>query len=185
VTCATTSTERFQVILRSSLPAFIYAGCALTASVWLCDPSAGDHPSGSARALQPLIDPAVDLTEARAPSGRLFADGFYLTENDRQWCTRHYFSGSEGDATDPRASPALREDLSGLAPAIVITAGFDPLRDEGEAYAEALRRARTRVVLDRAPELIHGFMNMTTVPAARDAALRLAGMLRASLALTK
>ncbi len=140
---------------------------------------------GPAPALQLLIYPAVDLTEARAPSGRLFADGFYLTENDRQWCTRHYFSGSEGDATDPRASPALREDLSGLAPAIVITAGFDPLRDEGEAYAEALRRAGTRVVLDRAPELIHGFMNMTTVPAARDAALRLAGMLRASLALTK
>jgi acetyl esterase/lipase len=140
---------------------------------------------GPAPALQLLIYPAVDLTEARAASGRLFADGFYLTENDRRWCTRHYLSMSEADATDPRASPALAEDLSGLAPAIVITAGFDPLRDEGEAYAEALRKAGTRVVLDRAPELIHGFINMTTVPAARDAALRLAGMMRAGLALTK
>ena len=131
------------------------------------------------------FNPAVDLTEARAASGRLFADGFYLTENDRQWSTRHYFAGDERDPTDPRASPALAEDLSGLAPAIVITAGFDPLRDEGEAYAEALRKAGTRVVLDRAPELIHGFINMTTVPAAREAALRLAGMLRAGLALAK
>jgi acetyl esterase len=137
---------------------------------------------GPAPALQLLIYPAVDLTEARAASGRLFADGFYLTENDRQWCTRHYFSGTERDGTDPRASPALAEDLSGLAPAIVITAGFDPLRDEGEAYGAALRKAGTRVVADRTPELIHGFINMTTVPAARDAALRLAGMVRASLA---
>jgi acetyl esterase len=138
---------------------------------------------GPAPALQLLIYPAVDLTTARAASGRLFAEGFYLTENDRQWAARHYFSGSERDATDPRASPALADDLSGLAPAVVITGGFDPLRDEGEAYAEALRKAGTRVVLDRAPELIHGFINMTMVPAARDASLRLAGILRASLAL--
>jgi acetyl esterase len=136
---------------------------------------------GPSPALQLLIYPTVDLTGARTTSGRLFAEGFYLTENDRQWCTRHYLSGTEG-AADPRASPALG-DLSGLAPAIVITAGFDPLRDEGEVYSETLRKAGTRVVLDRAPGLIHGFINMTTVPAARDAVLRLAAMLRASLAL--
>jgi acetyl esterase len=141
--------------------------------------------AGPAPAVQLLIYPAVDLTDARPPSGRLFSDGFYLTENDRQWCSRHYFSGTEVDATDPRASPALADDLSGLAPAIVITAGFDPLRDEGEAYAEALRKAGGQVVLDRVPELIHGFMNLTAVPAARDAALRLAGMVRASLALAQ
>ncbi len=140
---------------------------------------------GPAPALQLLIYPAIDLTETRSGSGRLFADGFYLTENDRQWSTRHYFSGTERAATDPRASPVRAEDLSGLAPTIVITAGFDPLRDEGEAYAEALRQAGTRVVVDRVPELIHGFINMTTVPAARDAVVRLAGMLRASLAYAK
>ena len=133
-------------------------------------------------ALQLLIYPAADLTDARTASGRLFADGFYLTENDRQWCTRHYFSGS-GEAGDPRASPSLADDLSGLPPAIVITGGFDPLRDEGEEYAAAMREAGVRVVAARVPELIHGFINMTTVPAARDAVLRLAGMVRAGLAL--
>jgi acetyl esterase len=138
---------------------------------------------GPTPVLQLLIYPAVDLTDARAASGRLFAEGFYLTENDRRWCTRRYFSGSERDATDPRASPALADDLSDLAPAVVVTAGFDPLRDDGEAYAGALRKAGNRVVLDRAPELIHGFINMTMVPAARDAALRLAGIVRASLTL--
>ncbi len=140
---------------------------------------------GPLPALQLLIYPAVDLTDARTASGRLFADGFYLTEHDRQWCMRHYFSGAERDATDPRASPALDQDPSPAVPAIVITAGFDPLRDEGEAYAEALRRAGARVAADRLPGLIHAFINMTTVPAARDAMLRLAGMLRAGLALAR
>lgn len=140
---------------------------------------------GPAPALQLLIYPVVDLTDARTASGRLFADGFYLTDHDMQWSTRHYLSGAESDATDPRASPALANDLSGLAPAIVITAGFDPLRDEGEAYAAALRKAGTRVALYRAPELTHAFINMTTVPAARDAALRLAGMVRSGLELAR
>ncbi len=138
---------------------------------------------GPTPVLQLLMYPAVDLTDARTPSGQLFAEGFYLTENDRQWFTRHYLSGGDGDATDPRASPKLADDLGGLAPAIVTTAGFDPLRDEGEAYAAALREAGGRVVVDRMPELIHGFINMTTIPAARDAVLRLAGMVRATLAL--
>jgi acetyl esterase len=144
------------------------------------------HDGGSVPALQLLIYPATDLTDARTASGRLFADGFFLTENDRQWASRHYFAGRpDTDQADVRASPALAEDLSGLAPAVVVTGGFDPLRDEGEAYAEALRRAGTPVVSYRAPELIHGFVNMTTVPAARDATLRLAGMLRASLELAR
>jgi acetyl esterase len=138
---------------------------------------------GPTPSLQVLIYPATDLTDARTASGRLFAEGFFLTENDRQWATRHYFAGADTDPTDFRASPALAEDLSGLAPAIVITGGFDPLRDEGEAYAEALRRAGTSVASYRATELIHGFINMTTVPAARDAVLRLAGMVRAALEL--
>jgi acetyl esterase len=143
------------------------------------------HDGGPAPALQVLIYPATDLTDARTASGLLFADGFFLTENDRRWATRHYFAGPDNNQSDLRASPAFAENLSGLAPAIVVTAGFDPLRDEGEAYAEALRQAGTPVVSYRAPELIHGFINMTTVPAARDATLRLAGMVRASLELAR
>ncbi len=143
------------------------------------------HDGGPTPVLQVLIYPVTNMTEARTESGRLFADGFFLTENDRQWATRHYFAGPDADRSDTRASPALAGDLSGLPPAIVMTAGFDPLRDEGEAYADALRRAGTPVVSYRAPELIHGFINMTTVPAARDAVLRLAGMVRASLELIR
>jgi len=140
---------------------------------------------GPAPALQLLIYPALDLTDARTASGRMFANDFLLTERDLRWCIGHYLSGTEHDPTDPRVSPMLGESLSGQVPAIVITAGFDPLRDEGEAYANALQHAGTRVVLERSPELIHGFLNMTTAPTARDATLRLAGTLRASLALAK
>lgn len=140
---------------------------------------------GPAPALQVLIYPATDLTDARTASGLLFADGFFLTENDRRWATRHYFAGPDKNQSDLRASPAFAENLSDLAPAIVVTAGFDPLRDEGEAYGVALRQAGTPVVSYRAPELIHGFINMTTVPAARDATLRLAGMVRAGLELAR
>jgi acetyl esterase len=138
---------------------------------------------GPSPALQVLIYPGTDLREVSTASGRMFAAGFFLTDNDRRWGVRHYFSGTDTDRSDPRASPALARDLSGLAPAVVLTAAFDPLRDEGEAYAAALRDAGTPVVLHRAPGLIHGFLNMTTIPAARDAALQLAGMVRAGLAL--
>ncbi|WP_435592948.1 alpha/beta hydrolase [Nocardia sp. bgisy118] len=137
---------------------------------------------GPVPALQLLLYPSIDLTEARTTSDELFAEGFYLTDDDRQWCRGHYLSGpGNADGSDSRTSPALAEDLSGLPPAILISAAFDPLRDEDEAYAAALRAAGNRVVLQRAPGLIHGFLNMTVVPSARDAVLQIAGMLRAGL----
>ena len=75
------------------------------------------------------------------------------------------------------------EDLSGLAPAYVATAGFDPLRDEGEAYAKRMRAAGVPVALRRHPGLIHGFANMTAVSrSARAAMSELAGALRMGLA---
>jgi acetyl esterase len=87
------------------------------------------------------------------------------------------------DVNDHRISPLLVDDHSGLPPAYVITAGFDPLRDEGEAYADKLRDAGNKVVLRRFPGLIHGFINMTAQSrSSRDAMVEVAGATRAMLA---
>jgi acetyl esterase len=100
------------------------------------------------------------------------------------WFEANYL-GSPGDANgqDPRASPLLAKDLSGLAPAIVVTAGFDPLRDEGEEYAEALRAAGTPALLRRFPGFVHGFIGAAGVSrACRDAVVEIAGATRAMFA---
>jgi len=134
-------------------------------------------------ALQVLIYPATDFTQRRA-SIELFGEGLFLTGADRSWCQNNYL-GPDAHPSDPRASPLLAENLSGLPPAIVVTAAFDPLRDEGEAYAHTLEAAGTRVVLRRFPGLIHGFINMTPINrAAHDATLEIAAMARAALALS-
>ncbi|HET7902064.1 MAG TPA: alpha/beta hydrolase fold domain-containing protein, partial [Candidatus Nanopelagicales bacterium] len=80
------------------------------------------------------------------------------------------------DRTDPRLSPLCATSLEGLAPALVATAAFDPLRDEGEAYAAALREAGVPTVLRRAPGLVHGYFSMTGVHrASLDESLAVAG----------
>ena len=84
---------------------------------------------------------------------------------------------------DPRAFPLHTPDLSGLPPAYVATAGFDPLRDEGEAYASRLAAAGVPTALRRHPGLIHGFANMTAVSqTSHDAVVEMAGALRMGLA---
>jgi acetyl esterase len=127
---------------------------------------------------QLLIYPAVDTTDRTHPSHELFAEGFFLTRADREWFHDHYLGG--GPHEDPRSLPLGEHALDGLPPAIVVTAAFDPLRDEGEAYASALREAGVPVLLRRFPGLIHGFINMTGVSrASRDATIEIAGALRA------
>ncbi|MGE5694060.1 MAG: alpha/beta hydrolase [Candidatus Sericytochromatia bacterium] len=111
-------------------------------------------------ALQLLLYPWTDMrggTRSRA----LFASGFFLSAHDLDWCREQYLGGSQLDITDPLVSPLLAEDLSGLPPALVVTAGFDVLRDEGEAYAARLRDAGVTVDLRRMSSLIHSFPNFS------------------------
>jgi acetyl esterase len=109
--------------------------------------------------LQWLIYPRTDFT-ARTRSLSLFADGFLLTKADIDWFTEQYLGSSGVDAADPRVSPLLAESLSGLPPALIATAGFDPLRDEGERYAAALLAAGTAVDLRSMGSLTHGFASL-------------------------
>ena len=114
---------------------------------------------GPAPVLQWLIYPRTDFT-APTRSMSLFARGFLLTKRDMDFFESQYLRVSGLDKADPRVSPALAESLSGLAPALVAVAGFDPLRDEGESYAAALRAAGTAVDLRYMGSLTHGFANM-------------------------
>lgn len=139
---------------------------------------------GPAPAFQLLIYPAVDFTK-RHPSRDTFAAGFLLTDEDTIRAERFYFAGG-GDKADPTASPLRAKDLSGLPPAYVVTAGFDPLRDEGEAYAHAMREAGVTVALRREEDLLHGFVNMLGAGArCRQATLDAAHALRAGLRVQK
>jgi len=141
------------------------------------------HDGGPAPALQLLIYPVVDFTRQTGRSRELFGEGFFLTTRDMDWFDGNYLGPAREAALDPRVSPILAQDLSGLARAIVVTAAFDPLRDEGEAYAEAMRAAGTPVILRRFGGLIHAFINLAGVSTrCRDAVMEIAGMTRAAFA---
>ena len=131
-------------------------------------------------AMQALIYPVTDAVGGQRSRDE-FAKGFLLTRADMDWFERHYLP-LETDRSDPRVSVLRAGDLSGLPPAYVATAGFDPLRDEGEAYATRMREAGVPVALRRHPGLIHGFANMTAIShTAKAAMLELSGALRTGL----
>lgn len=125
--------------------------------------------------LQVLIYPVVDLTHT-LPSVERHAVGYLLTRSMMDWFRSHYL----GPNDDRRAvSPMFWPDLRGAAPAIVVTAGYDPLVDEGDRYAERLRAAGTPVRHRRQPSLIHGFLSLAGgVTAARAATDELSGDIR-------
>jgi acetyl esterase len=118
---------------------------------------------------QLLIYPVVDFAGTYR-SRELFGDGYSLRTSDRADFGLCYLTGTGVRPADPRVSPLRDTNLSGAPPAVVITAGFDLLRDEGEAYAAALVDAGNRGSARRMPSLPHGFIHMTGVcPAAREA----------------
>ncbi|MGV0870752.1 alpha/beta hydrolase [Mycolicibacterium sp. XJ879] len=108
--------------------------------------------------LQLLFYPVTDYS-AQTRSKTLFAEGFFLTQHDLDWFSGHYLDGAAVAPTDPRVSPLLTDDLSGLPPALVLTAGFDPLRDEGRQYAQAMRAAGVAVDYREFGSLVHAFAN--------------------------
>ncbi|HET8730753.1 MAG TPA: alpha/beta hydrolase [Moraxellaceae bacterium] len=127
---------------------------------------------------QLLIYPGTDRT-VRRPSHDRFGKGFFLTDEDREWFYSLYLAGDNGLGQDHRVSPLLAHPLPPVAPAVVVTAGFDMLRDEGEAYADHLCAQGVEVELVRVNNLGHGFMNLTGVHQDSElAAIRLARCFR-------
>jgi len=108
---------------------------------------------------QTLIYPQTDAARLTTESHRNFAQGYYLTKSYIEKF-REMYVPDKGSWSDPRVSPLLTRELRGLPPALVITAQFDPLRDEGEAYAQRLRESGVGVRTRRFKGLIHGFLGM-------------------------
>jgi acetyl esterase len=130
---------------------------------------------------QLLIYPVTDCTMT---SGSYVenGEGYMLTADSMDWFVGHYLSGG-ADAKDPRVSPLYADDVSGVAPALVVTAEFDPLRDEGEAYAERLRDAGVDVEVRRFDGQIHGFFQMCSITeGAREAVALAAERVKGALA---
>jgi acetyl esterase len=123
--------------------------------------------AGIKLAAQLLVYPVTDVAgnfadareNARFPSRAENAEGYFLTRATMQWFAGHYL-GDANRGEDWRVSPLRAKDLAGLAPAIVCTAWFDPLRDEGKAYAEALKAAGVATAYYHGAGLIHGYFGL-------------------------
>ncbi|MGE5830054.1 MAG: alpha/beta hydrolase [Micromonosporaceae bacterium] len=124
----------------------------------------------AAPALQLLFYPPIDRLGTYR-SRDLFGTGFFLTVDEVDFFHAQYFGELAEDPADARRHPLAAADLSGLPPALVVTGGFDPLRDEGEAYAAALGAAGVRVTVRRFPGMVHGFANMVGLSQAARAAV--------------
>ncbi len=115
--------------------------------------------AGPAIALQVMVYPVTDLSSFDTPSYREFAEGYFLTASEMEWFRDHYLARPE-DARSSHASPLLEPDLRGLPPALLITAEFDPLRDEGEAYGRRLKEAGVPVRCARYAGMVHPFFSL-------------------------
>jgi acetyl esterase len=131
---------------------------------------------GPALAAQLLLYPGLDVAAdpATYPSRLENREGYLLGLQDMEWFGAHYvgaWAAAGNPLTDPDLSPLHAADLRGLAPAVVVVAEFDPLRDEGAAYAAALVAAGTPAELVRAGGMIHGFFDLGPVSDAVEAAV--------------
>lgn len=126
---------------------------------------------GPMLALQLLVYPVTDCTMA-SPSITENAEGYFLTADTMRWFTDHNLSGGL-DPADPAVSPLFADpaDLARVAPALVHVAGYDPLRDEGRAYGDAMIAAGVDTVLVEYPTMIHGFYAMGALTPVADEAL--------------
>ena len=130
-------------------------------------------PGESGPCYQLLLYPHLDLTRDNY-SYRIYGQGFMLTAALLEYFDEQYLN-DEVEKRDPRVSPGLNPDLKGVAPACIITAGFDPVRDEAHAYAEALERAGVSVRYTCYETMIHYFINLTLIFPEGRAALEQAG----------
>jgi acetyl esterase len=152
------------------------AGGGLAAAV--CQMTATQH--GPRLALQVLFCPVMD-TRADTPSREAFAEGYFLDQATIDWMLRHYCAAN-ADLDDPRLSPLRASQFSGLPPAHIHTAEFDPLRDEGEAYAKLLRQAGVAARYTCHAGMIHYFYAMAgAIPPARTAIKEAAAAMREAL----
>lgn len=119
-------------------------------------------------AFQLLVYPGTDLTMSHG-SIEENGDGYLLTKDHMTWFTGHYVG--DGDRTHPRVSPLYADDVAGAPDAFVLTAEFDPLRDEGEAYAKKLADAGVDVDATRYDGMIHAFFQMNAVIDVADRAI--------------
>jgi acetyl esterase len=148
------------------------AGANLATATALRVRDAGEPPLRG----QLLFYPIVDWHSPPSESLTAFAEGYYLTRADVEWFWRQYLRG-DADRHDPYAVPLVAADLSGLPPALVVTAEFDPLRDGAERYARRMEEAGVPVRVTRYPGMVHGFLAFPTARA--DEALEeAAGWLR-------
>jgi acetyl esterase len=153
------------------------AGGNLAAATALLARDRGGPPIRFQLLVYPVIDAACD-----AASYVENAEGYFLEAQAMRWFWQQYL-GPDGDGSDPLAAP-LRADLAGLPPALVVTAEFDPLRDEGEAYAAALRAAGVDASATRYDGMIHGFWSMPMFfPEADQATREIATALNATLSI--
>ena len=139
--------------------------------------------SGPAISFQLLVYPVTDGVHFDTASYRDNSDGYLLTADTMRWCWNHYAPNVE-ERRNPYASPLLADDLADLPPALVMTAEFDPLRDEGEVYAKQLEAAGVPVELVRYDGFMHGFFAQTrTIAAVRPAMHRACAALKEALQL--